>query len=105
MSAEWLKSCPFDFILFFTICLFDLFNLRRHIYTCENFCKEDKSIALADGAIKIFLNAMGTLDDISHELKAFLDYVVGIRSEDAFVRKLEEAVKEARKTENGGMSI
>ena len=89
------KSLKSSYIIF--ICQFDLFGQGRHIYTFKNFCKEDKSIELEDGATKIFLNAMGTLDDISHELKAFLDYVVGIKSEDAFVGKLEEAVKEARK--------
>lgn len=83
-----------SYIIF--ICPFDIFERGRHIYTFENFCKEDKSIALEDGATKIFLNAAGTLDDVSGKLKAFLDYVAGISSEDDFVKKLEKAVKEAR---------
>ena len=45
--------------------------------TFENFCKEDKDILLGDETVKIFLNATGRLDDISRELKAFLDYVAG----------------------------
>ncbi len=84
-----------SYIIF--ICPFDIFDQGRHIYTFKNFCKEDKSIVLEDGATKIFLNAVGTLDDVSEKLKAFLNYEVGIRSEDDFVKKLEEAVKEARK--------
>lgn len=31
------------------------------------------------------------MDDISKELSAFLNYVVGKESDDAFVRKLEDA--------------
>ncbi len=79
------------------ICQFDLFNMGRHIYTFENICKEDKDIFLGDGAVKIFLNTDGKLDDVSRELKAFLDYVAGKESEDSFVRRLEEAVEAAKR--------
>jgi len=79
------------------ICPFDLFNKGRHIYTFENICKEDKSVSLGDETTKIFLNAAGKMDDVSKELKAFLDYVAGQTSEDAYVKKLEEAVREAKK--------
>ena len=43
------------------------------------------------------MNAVGELDDVSPELKAFLDYVAGEHPEDPFVEKLEGAVREARK--------
>ncbi len=76
---------------------FDTFGMGRHIYTFENRCREDMSIALNDGTTKIFLNAVGEMDDTSQELRAFLDYVAGKESEDAFVKKLEEAVKQAKK--------
>ena len=61
-----------------------------------NGYKEDTSILLDDGIKKIFLNAVGELDDVSKELKAFLDYVAGKKSDDSFVKKLEEAVKKAK---------
>ena len=79
------------------ICPFDLYGKGRHIYTFENICKEDNSISMGDEAVKIFLNAKGTLDDVSDELKAFLDYVAGKKPKDAYVERLEEAVKEAKK--------
>ena len=79
------------------ICPFDLYGKGRHIYTFENICKEDNNISLGDEAVKIFLNAKGTLDDASDELKAFLDYVAGKKPKDAYVERLEEAVKEAKK--------
>ena len=78
------------------ICPFDLYGKGRHIYTFENICKEDGSISMGDEAVKIFLNAKGTLDDVSDELKAFLDYVAGKKPKDAYVERLEEAVKEAK---------
>ena len=37
------------------------------------------------------------MDDVSKELKAFLDYVAGKSTEDTFVKKLELAVKEAKR--------
>ena len=79
------------------ICPFDLYGKGRHIYTFENVCKEDGSISMGDEAVKIFLNAKGTMDDVSDELKAFLDYVAGKKPKDAYVERLEEAVKEAKK--------
>lgn len=84
-----------SFVIF--ICLSDVFDCGRHKYTFVNTCREDQQLLLGDGATKIFLNADGKADDVSRELKAFLDYVAGKRSEDAFVMKLEEAVKEAKK--------
>ena len=79
------------------ICLFDLFGQGRHIYTFENLCKEDTSLAMGDEATKIFLNAKGIMDDVSDELKVFLDYVAGRKPKDEFVDKLEEAVQKAKK--------
>lgn len=94
-KGQFYKELNKSFIIF--ICPFDVFGKGRHIYTFENICKEDKSISLGDGTTKIFLNANGTQDDVSRELKAFLDYVAGKKTEDTFVEKLEEAVNEAKK--------
>ena len=85
-----------SYIIF--ICPFDLFEKGRHIYTFENICKEDKSLNLGDDTTKIFLNADSNMDDVSKELRAFLDYVAGKKSDDTFIIKLEEALKKARLT-------
>ena len=61
------KKLKHSYIIF--ICPFDLFQKRRHIYTFENFCKEDKNIPLSDGTTKVFLNTKGTLDDVNKSLK------------------------------------
>ncbi len=51
------------------ICPFDMFEKGRHMYTFENICKEDKDIALGDGAVKIFLNSDSEMNDVSGELR------------------------------------
>ena len=84
-----------SFIIF--ICPFDLFGRGRHIYTFENICKEEREIFLGDGAVKIFLNADSRMDDVSEGLAAFLDYVAGRETEDSYVKKLKDAVKQAKK--------
>ena len=38
------------------------------------------------------MNSTGTADDISPDIKAFLDYVNGIASDDAFVREIEDGI-------------
>lgn len=89
------KKLKPSYIIF--ICPFDLYGKRRHIYTFENTCREDQSVLLGDSTAKIFLNTDSDLDDVSKELRAFLDYVAGGKSDDDYVLKLEEAVKEAKK--------
>ncbi len=89
------KKLNNSYVIF--ICLSDVFGGGRHKYTFVNTCSEDQNIRMGDGTTKIFLNASGELDDVSEELKAFLDYAAGKPSEDVFVQKLEEAVREAKK--------
>lgn len=83
-----------SFIIF--ICLEDIFGHGWHIYTFENLCKEDSSISMGDETTKIFLNTDSKMDDVSKELKAFLDYVGGKITDDTFVQELDKAVKEAK---------
>ena len=87
---EELNPC---YVIF--ICPFDTFGKERHIYTFKNICMEDKELFLEDGATKIFLNADSEMDDVSDKLRAFLDYVAGKESDDSFVQKLKEAIKQA----------
>ena len=94
-KGQHYKRLNQSYIIF--ICPFDLYGKGRHIYTFENICKEDHSLSLGDGTVKIFLNTDGTLDDTSRDLRAFLDYVAGQQPETPYVEKLEKAVKKARK--------
>jgi len=65
---------------------FDLFGLDKYYYTFVPCCKEDKSLELKDGAVRIFLNTRGKNDDeITPELKEFLCYIES--PDGAFVEK------------------
>ena len=80
-----------SFIIF--ICPFDHFNAGRHIYTFKETFVECPSIGLNDGSTKIFLSTKGTADDVSPNLRAFLDYVdCGIINGD-FVQELDAAIQ------------
>ena len=92
-----------SYIIF--ICPFDKFKRGRHIYTFRERCDEDSSLTLNDGSVKIFLSTKGTLNDISHELKNFLNYVDnGIISGD-FVQKLDNAVNSVKSDEKARLEF
>ncbi len=85
------------------ICPFDVFRKGLHKYTFENICVEDTSIRLKDDAVKIFLCAGGTADDVSDDLAAFLEYISGKTVNNRFVNELDEAVERAKKHEEWRM--
>lgn len=86
-----------SYIIF--ICPFDAFGKGLHKYTFKNQCIEEPSLALGDESTKIFLCAGGNTDDVSDEMKDFLDYLAGKKGVSRFVRALEEAVQKARNHE------
>ena len=75
---------------------FDLFGQNRHIYRFRNYEMSDKSLLLEDGTMKVFLNSRGTEDDISDELKNFLDLVNGLEPADDFCEELDREVRKAK---------
>lgn len=83
-----------SFIIF--ICPFDMFDKKRHMYTFRNICVQDKNIELDDGSSKIFLCAGGTMDDVSPDIKAFLDYMKGMPVKDDFVNEIDEYIREVK---------
>ena len=85
---------PDVFVIF--ICTFDPFGKGRHIYSFYRTCEEDNNLRLNDGAFTIFLNTEGKINDVSPELKAFLDFMKGKTSEDSFIKELEKRLNEAK---------
>ena len=85
---------PDVFVIF--ICTFDPFHYGRHKYTFYNTCREVNGLRLDDGAVTVFLNAKGKADDVSTELKAFLDFMMGKSSDDPFIMELEHQLWEAK---------
>lgn len=95
MDYDTLNDC---YIIF--ICPFDPVGEGRHVYTFKNYCTEDKNIDLKDGATKIFFNTKAEMDDVSSEVKAFLDYVdSAIVSNDKFVQEINEEIKKVKQIE------
>ncbi|EEW54261.1 Rpn family recombination-promoting nuclease/putative transposase [Limosilactobacillus antri] len=80
------------------ICPFDPFNLGRHRYDFANYCQQDQSLALGDGRTAIFLNTKGTQDDVSKDLRNFLDYVDNRDVEnDEYVAELKDYIQNLSK--------
>lgn len=57
------------------ICTFDPFYEGRYRYTFENTCRENPSLALGDGTVKLFLNTRGDLEAAEEGVRDFLIYV------------------------------
>ena len=80
-----------SYIIF--ICPFDRFKQGRHIYSFRERCDQDYALPLNDGSVKIFLSTKGTLDDVSADVKAFLNYVDTGIIKGKFVKQLDVAVQ------------
>ena len=79
------------------ICKFNPFPGKElHKYTFMNLCREDSSIELGDETTKVILCCEGTSDDVSVNMKAFLDYIAVGTPGDAFTDEIERAVTEAK---------
>ncbi len=96
-KGAYYKELKNSYVIF--ICTFDLFGLGRHIYTFKNTCQQHKELLLGDETTKIFLNSEGTMDDVSSDLKAFLEYIAGKTSDNHFVQALDNAVEKAKVNE------
>lgn len=94
MASGTYNDMPDAYVIF--ICTFDPFRMGRHIYTFRNSCEESDGLKLNDGTVTIFLNTRGKINDISAELKAFLDFMTGKSGTDPFVMELEERMKIAK---------
>lgn len=83
-----------SYIIF--ICPFDVFEKGLHKYTFENQCIEMPELKLDDETRKIFLCSGGTADDVSDDMKDFLDWLIGKRGKSELVKALDNAVQKAR---------
>ncbi|ORU00684.1 hypothetical protein D081_0666 [Anaerovibrio sp. JC8] len=83
-----------SFVIF--LCPFKLFQNDRHMYTFRNVCIQDKDMELDDGTTKIFLSSEGTMDDVSPDIKAFLDYMKGLPVQDEFANEVDNFIKEIK---------
>lgn len=92
-----------SYIIF--ICPFDKFKRGRHIYTFRERCDEDSTLTLNDGSVKIFLSTKGCINDISFELKNFLNYVDSGIITGNFLQKLDAAVNSVKSNEKARLDF
>ncbi|WP_049945429.1 Rpn family recombination-promoting nuclease/putative transposase [Butyrivibrio sp. AC2005] len=79
------------------ICPFNILpEYGYHLYHFRPRADEDSSIILDDGTSRIFVCAKGNRDDVSVEMKDFLDYLSGKLAGSQLTSQLDDAVKLAR---------
>ena len=84
------------------ICTFDPFEKGLAQYSFENLCDEDTTIRLNDGTKKIFFNATDYDKVEDEDVREFLRYVNGEKSDNSFVQTLmrEQDVKDEIRQED-----
>lgn len=83
-----------SFIIF--LCPFAMFDKKRHMYTFRNVCVQDTQIRLEDGTTKLFLCSDGTIDDVSPDIKAFLDFMKGLPVSNDFVSEIQSLISDIK---------
>lgn len=103
LSGVGYSELPDSYVIF--ICDYDPCGMGKYMYTFRNSCKEDVSLALEDGNCTIYLSTCGKNDrDVPKELVSFLKFVKADLDEsmadfeDDFVRKLQDIVREVKKS-------
>lgn len=86
-----------SFVIF--ICPFKLYDGKRHVYTFQSICKEDKDISLNDGATKVMLSTKGELNDADDDIMAFLKFVDGIPVHNSFTDTLDKTIQSLKAME------
>ena len=93
-NADYLQLMD-SYVIF--ICPFNIIpEAGYHLYHFRPRADEDASIVLEDGTSRIFVCAKGTKDDVSDEMKDFLNYLSGKLANSQLTSQLDDAVKLAR---------
>lgn len=92
------ESLPDSFIIFF--CTFDYVGKGMPVYSFKTICIENTHICLADGITKIIINSKAAEKEASPALKSFLQYMNGKISDDGFIRKIEQRIREVKESED-----
>ena len=81
------------------ICLDDPLTAGLPLYTFQNLCTEDKTIALNDGSYKVFANAAAHDKEKDVELRAFLEYLKRRKATSDFTRRIDGIVADIKLNE------
>lgn len=82
------------------ICTFDYFKKGLPVYTFTNRCAEKMELELGDDTTKLLVNPYSERNELTADMQAFLDYLLGkIDDDNAFVREVEKEVAASKSHE------
>ena len=82
---------PNSYIVF--ICTnFDPYERGFYKYEFRELCLQDTNIELGSGSSKVFINAKSKVDEMSEEMRAFLNYLCGKRATTDLTRDIDAGV-------------
>ena len=85
------RNLPDNILIF--ICTFDPFDRDLPRYTFQYTCKEDPTLKLQDGSLRIFLNTTATeLSDLDQKLQAFYHYLQKGAVESELARTISDSI-------------
>lgn len=96
------RSLGESYVIF--ICTFDVFGFGYQVYDFEMVCKRNPAIKLNDLTHRIFLCTEGDDEEISDEVRNFLDYVAGRGIKGDFIKELDEAVQKVKESKEWRLS-
>ena len=96
------KSLGESYVIF--ICTFDVFGYSYQVYDFDIVCKRNSAIKLNDLTHRIFLCTEGDDEEISDEVKNFLDYVAGRGIKGDFIQELDRAVRKVKESKEWRLS-
>ena len=81
------------------ICNYDPFGQDRRVYRFENLCTVDPSLVFGDGTQKVVANTKGTTGSTDAKLMELLGYLDGGEPTGEYTRRLAQAVKNVKSSE------
>lgn len=92
-KGEKYSALKKSYIIF--ICLSDPFGKNLPVYSFRNICIQDSSVELGDDSHKIIINAAGSREGLSEEMKDFLDFLQKKGAKSSLTKELQQAVGDA----------
>ena len=87
------SELPNSYVVF--LCTFDLFKKGYHKYSFVPMCREVDGLKLEDKTTRVFVCAGGDKDDVSDEMKSFIDRLSGKNTKSDLMNRIEAKVKDA----------
>ena len=91
------KELRKTFVIF--ICNYDPFGRNRYVYTFENICREEPDLLFGDETVKVIVNTLGEIGEISEELKEVIRYLNDGTVSGQYSQELDTAVTAVKSNE------